>query len=140
MWYIWLILFLVCLGIEMVTPGTFFFLCFSIGAVFAMAASLFGFGYQISIVVFCIASVISMFFIRPLLKKYMRKRKINTNVDAIVGIKTCLLEAISATQTGKVKVEGEIWLVVSSNGENIPAGTMVEIISVDGTKLVVKNA
>ncbi|MBQ3834707.1 MAG: NfeD family protein [Elusimicrobia bacterium] len=139
MWYIWLFLFLIFLGVEMITPGVFFFLCFSVGAVFAMATSLLGFSYQTSIIVFCIVSAISIFFIRPLLKKYMESRKIDTNVDALIGTKTQLLESISAGQIGKVKVEGEIWSAVSDNGEDISAGTTVEIVSVDGTKLIVRK-
>lgn len=138
MWYIWLVLFLVFLGIEMVTPGVFFFLCFSVGTVFAMAVSLLGFNYQTAIIVFCVVSVISIFFIRPLLKKYMEKRKIDTNVDAIIGTKTQLLEAVFVDKPGKVKIEGEIWSAVSSDGKTISVGTTVEIVSIDGTKLIVK--
>ncbi len=137
LWYVWLILFLVFLGIEMLTPGVFFFLCFSAGSVFAMAAALLGFSYQTAVILFCAVSVISIFFIRPLLKKYMDKRKINTNVDSLIGIKTKVLEDISEEKPGKIKVSGEIWLA-AANGEKIPAGTTVEIISVDGTKLIVK--
>ena len=138
MWYVWLVLFLVFLGIEMLTPGVFFFLCFSVGSVFAMAAALVGFSYQTAIIIFCAVSVISIFFIRPLLKKYMDKRKIETNVDSLIGTKTKVLEDISDGKPGKVKIEGEIWLA-AANGEKIPAGTTVEVVSVDGTKLIVKN-
>lgn len=138
LWYVWLISFLVFLGVEILTPGVFFFLCFSVGSVFAMAAALLGFNYQTAIIVFCVVSVISIFFIRPLLKKYMEKRKVETNVDSLIGIKTKVLEDIFEGKPGKVKVEGEVWSAVSTDGKNISAGTTVEIVYVDGTKLVVK--
>ncbi len=139
MWYIWLTLFLVFLGIEMVTPGMFFFLCFSVGAIFAMTATLLGFYYVVSVIVFCVISVISIFFIRPLLKRYMEKRKVESNVDSLIGMKTQVLEEISADKPGKVKLEGEIWSAVSKDDRKISKDENVEVVSVDGTKLIVKN-
>lgn len=138
MWYLWMFLFLVCLGIEIITPGVFFFLCFSVGALFAMTAVLLGFVNIVAIIVFCVISVISIFFIRPILKKYMEKRKVETNVDSLIGMKTQVLEDISAENPGKIKIEGEIWSAVSSTGEKISKSETVEVVSVDGTKLVVK--
>ena len=51
-WYIWMFIFLLCLGLEIVTTGIFFFLCFSTGAMFAMIFSLLGVGIQIELIIF----------------------------------------------------------------------------------------
>ncbi|MBR3654990.1 MAG: NfeD family protein [Elusimicrobia bacterium] len=136
-WYVWLILFLVFLGLEIMTTGVFFFLCFSTGALFAMLFSLLGASFQVELVVFCAVSLASILLIRPLFKKYVAKQKIETNVDSLIGTKAIVIEDIKVNDMGKVKTEGEVWLAVSN--ENIAKGETVIIEAVDGTKLVVKK-
>ena len=136
-WYIWLILFLVFLGLEIMTTGVFFFLCFSTGALFAMLVSLLGASFQTEMIVFCAVSLGSILLIRPIFKRYFAKQKIETNVDSLIGKKATVIEKIKLTSMGKVKIEGEVWLAVSN--EDINAGEDVVIESVDGTKLVVKK-
>ncbi len=136
-WYVWLILFLVFLGLEIMTTGVFFFLCFSTGALFAMLFSLLGASFQVELVVFCAVSLASILLIRPLFKKYVAKQKIETNVDSLIGTKAIVIEDIKVNDMGKVKTEGEVWLAVSK--EDIAKGETVIIEAVDGTKLVVKK-
>ena len=136
-WYVWLILFLVFLGLEIMTTGVFFFLCFSTGALFAMLFSLLGASFQTELVVFCAVSLASILLIRPLFKKYIAKQKTQTNVDSLIGATATVIEQIKVNAIGKVKIEGEVWLAVSK--EDIAKDETVIIESVDGTKLVVKK-
>ena len=136
-WYVWLILFLVFLGLEIMTTGVFFFICFSTGALFAMLFSLLGASFQVELIVFCVISLASILLIRPLFKKYIAKRKTETNVDSLIGAKAIVIEDIKVNDMGKIKVEGEIWLAVSK--EDISKGETVTVESVDGTKLIVKK-
>ena len=136
-WYVWLILFLVFLGLEIMTTGVFFFLCFSTGALFAMLFSLLGASFQVELIIFCAVSLASILLIRPLFKKYVAKQKTQTNVDSLIGTKAIVIEDIKVNDMGKVKTEGEIWLAISK--ENIAKGENVIIESIDGTKLVVKK-
>ena len=136
-WYIWLILFLVFLGLEIITTGVFFFLCFSTGALFAMLCSLLGATFQVEMIVFCAVSLASILLIMPLFKKYVAKKKIETNVDSLIGAPAVVIEKIKANGTGKVKAASEIWLAISK--EDIDVNENVVIEAVDGTKLVVKK-
>ena len=134
----WMVAFLAFLAIEIITPGTFFFLCFSVGALFATTAILLGTSLFTSIIIFCIFSLLSIFSIRPLLVKYFKSKKLEkTNVDSLIGSTAQVIENISAATAGKVKIAGEIWLAVSN--ETIEAGSTVKINSIDGTKLVVEQ-
>lgn len=137
-WYLWMFLFLVFLGIEIVTTGVFFFLCFSTGALFAMMVSLFGFSFRVSAIVFCIVSVLSILLIRPFLKMYIEKKKINTNIDSLIGAPAIVIEDIRKGKKGRIEVGGEIWLAVSKENV-IYGGEDVIIEAVDGTKLVVRK-
>ena len=136
-WYIWLFMFLIFLGVEMITPGVFYFLCLSTGALFAMLFSLLGASFNVELIVFCVVSVVSISLIRPLLKKYIDKKKIQTNVDALIGAQAEVIEQIERNKHGKVKIAGEIWLAACD--ENIAIGDKVFVESVDGTKLIVKK-
>ena len=138
-WYIWLILFLVFLGLEMVTTGIFFFLCFSTGAMFAMLCSLLGASFQTEMIVFCAVTLGSLLLIRPLFKMYIAKKKIETNVDSLIGAPAIVIEKIKKNGKGKIKVAGEIWLAVSKDKEDIDFGEDVVIEAVAGTKLVVRK-
>ena len=138
LYILWMVLFLAFLSFEIVTPGTFFFLCFSVGCLFATVAVLIGSSFFASIIVFCFFSLISIFLIRPLLIKYFKSKKLEkSNIDAVVGSTVKLMEPISGSNAGKVKISGEIWLAVSN--ENIEAGSMVKVNAVDGTKLIVEK-
>ena len=136
-WYVWLILFLVFLGLEMVTTGIFFFLCFSTGAMFAMLVSLLGATFQTEMIVFFAISLGSILLIRPLFKMYVAKKKIETNVDSLIGAPAVVIEQIKKNGKGKIKVAGEIWLAVAK--EDIDFAEDVVIEAVDGTKLVVRK-
>ena len=134
-WYIWMFIFLLCLGLEIVTTGIFFFLCFSTGAMFAMIFSLLGVGIQTELIIFSCVSLVSILLIRPLFKKYFAKKKIETNVDSLIGAPAVVVEEIKTNSSGKIKVGGEIWLAVCK--ENVEVGKEVIIDAVDGTKLLV---
>lgn len=138
-WYIWLILFLVFLGLEMITTGIFFFLCFSTGAMFAMVFSLLGATFQTELIIFCAITLGSLMLIRPLFKMYIAKKKIETNVDSLIGAPAIVIEKIKKNGKGKIKVAGEIWLAVSKDKEDIDFGEDVVIEAVAGTKLVVRK-
>ena len=136
-WYVWLILFLVFLGCEIITTGIFFFLCFSTGALFAMLCSLLGASFQTELIVFCAVSLCSILLIRPLFKRYFSKKKIETNVDSLIGAPAVVVEKIKANGAGKIKIAGEVWLAVSK--EDIEFGENVVIEAVQGTKLIVRK-
>ena len=59
-----------------------------------------------------------------------------TNIDAVIGSKALVIEPVSPSVPGKIKISGEIWLAVSN--ENIEAGSTVTVKAVDGTKLIVE--
>ena len=136
-WYLWLFLFLLFLGIEIITTGLFFALCFSFGALIAMTVSLFGVSSIISAIIFCVVSLISVIVIRPLMKKYIEKYKVSSNVDALIGCSAIVVEEIKPNKKGKVKIASEIWLAVSQ--DEFKVNDVATVVSVDGTKLVVKK-
>lgn len=136
-WYLWLFLFLVFLGIEIITTGLFFSLCFSFGALVAMTCSLLGTTSMTSAIVFCVVSLICVIIVRPLMKKYIDRCKVKSNVDALVGCPAVVVEEIKPNKKGKVTIAGEVWLAVSQ--EEFKVNEVATVVSIDGTKLIVKK-
>jgi len=59
--------------------------------------------------------------------------------DAVIGEITTLLEDISKDKKGRIKHSESTWSVISENGEEIKAGSKVEIIGRDNLTWIVKK-
>jgi hypothetical protein len=138
MWQIWLIasgIFFIC---EIITVG-FLVFWLGIGALIAMLVSFFTSNIIVQMSVFVISSGLLIFATRPLVNKISRKDVIPTNVYSLIGKKAIVTESIDCTTgKGQIKFEGEVWSAKSKEQINIPAGSEVEIVSIEGVKAFVK--
>ena len=50
-----------------------------------------------------------------------------------------VVKDITSVHYGQVKVNGDTWTAVSSDGSELLEGTEVNVLAVDGVKLVVKQ-
>ena len=138
MWQIWLIasgIFFIC---EIITVG-FLVFWLGVGALIAMLVSFFTSNIIIQMSVFVVSSGLLIFATRPLVNKISKKDVVPTNVYSLIGKKAIVTESIDCT-TGKVQIkfEGEVWSAKSKEQINIPAGSEVEIVSIEGVKAFVK--
>ena len=64
-----------------------------------------------------------------------------TNVYSVIGKKANVIVEINGEKsTGQVKVDGDVWSAKTEEfNAIIPVGTIVEIVRVDGVKVVVKT-
>ncbi len=109
------------------------------GSLAALIASLLGAELWLQIVLFVAASGGLLACLRPFLKKVLTPRITPTNFDRILGQKVPVTETIDNLQgTGAVKVEGNTWSARSENGEIIEEDTVVEILKIQGVKVIVK--
>ena len=140
MWQSWLIVSGICFVIEMITTG-FLVFWLAIGAIFAMITSFFTDNLFIQIAVFVVSSSLLIFFTKPLVKKFLNdKDTIATNAYSIIGKTGLVTEEINPTlSTGQVKIGTETWSAKCSENKIIEKGTNVEIISIDGVKVVVSK-
>ena len=138
MWQIWLIasgIFFIC---EIITVG-FLVFWLGIGALIAMLVSFFTSNIIVQMSVFVISSGLLIFATRPLVNKISKKDVFPTNVYSLIGKKAIVTEEINwVTGKGLIKFEGEVWSAKSKEQINIPAGSEVEIVSIEGVKAFVK--
>jgi len=135
---IWLILFIVLIVIEMCTVGL---VCiwFALGALVSFIISYFSNNLLIEIPIFVIVSFVALIFTRPILQKYFKKNIIKTNVNKLIGETGIVIEDVTKTNMGKIKVDGQIWSALNSEKGRIEKDTEVEVLSVEGVKLIVRK-
>lgn len=138
MWCFWLIAAGIFFIVEIATVG-FLIFWLGIGALLAMITSFITDSIVIQTVIFVISSCILIPLTKPLADKFINKKTIPTNSYSLIhkhGIVTIDINPIEAS--GQVKVNGEIWSAKSQDESVIPQGTEIEVINIDGVKLIVE--
>ncbi len=134
----WLIIVAVMIVIEIITLGLTT-IWFGVGAIGAAIVAWLGYGVWVQIIVFAVLSVIAMAIVRPFAVKYLNKDKEKTNVDDVIGKTVVVTKEINnELATGEVQLNGMSWTARSEDGRIIPEKERVEVVSVQGVKLIVK--
>ena len=85
------------------------------------------------------SSVILILATKPFVKKFLNNENIVTNVNSLIGKKAIVIQDIdNLKSTGQVKIGGEIWSAQSESNDIISKDTEVEIVKIDGVKLIVR--
>ena len=137
MWSFWLIVAGIFFIIEMATTG-FLIFWLGIGAIFAMITSFITNSLVAQTIVFVVISSILIPLTKPLADKFTNKKTVPTNSYSLInkrGIVTMDINPMEAT--GLVKVNGEIWSAKSQDESVITKGTEIEVLNIDGVKLIV---
>lgn len=137
-YYWWLILAGICLIIELATEG--FLICwFGVGALASMTISFFlPESYIVQIITFLIVSIILVCFTRKFANK-VAPTDVPSNVYTVLGKKALVtIEIDNTAGKGQIKVDGDLWSAKSESDEKIPVNSTVEILRIDGVKVVVK--
>ena len=123
--------------IEAVTMGLTT-IWFSAGGLAACIASLMGAPVIVQVLVFLAASILLLYYTKPLAEKKLKIGSEKTNVDALAGQIGIVTEDIVPHNTGQVKVNGQIWTAISDKPEaTITQKAEVRILRVEGVKLIV---
>ena len=134
--FIWLIIAIALFAIEAITVNLTT-IWFGFGTLIAMVTAALGGTTQLQIILFVVATVILLFFTRPIAIKYLKKT--STNVDTLIGKQAIVTEKIdNLAGTGQVKIDGNVWTARSEGGFIIAEREVVEVISISGVKLIVK--
>ena len=118
----------------------FLFLWLAIAGVIVALLVQFGLlpGLEIQLLVFALLTLLLIIFTRPLVVKFVKSNDKVSNVKALIGQHGITLTSIVPMQFGQVKVNGEIWTAVAE--EELEENTRVEVMGIDGVKLIVKKA
>lgn len=126
----WFLLGAVLMFSEFLLPG-FIVIFFGIAAwLVALAVWTFDISFDTQILIFIIASIISILTLRRYFKSTFKGDTVGMDsLDRRIGQHAEVVEAIPAKGTGRIRGLGSTWPAVAD--EPIAVGTPVEIVSVD---------
>lgn len=135
---LWLVLGLVLLGLEVFAPGTFF-LWFGISALVMGGLSfLVVVDWKVQVVVWAALAILLLLVGRRFVGRAGESQDplLNERAGRYVGRQFTLAEPIVENQ-GSLKVDDTIWRI---SGTDLPAGTRIRVVGVDGPVLKVERA
>lgn len=133
-WWIWIVLALVLLGAEAVTPGGFVVIFFGVGALAAGLVSWFEATPSLWIegLTFSAVSCVSLILFRGRLLSALKPPP--PRVDSLVGEVGSVIEDFGAGDVGKVELRGTIWNA-RSVADAMRRGQRCRVERVDGLTL-----
>ncbi len=136
---IWLVVLIITIGIEVATMGLTS-IWFAGGAVVGILAAILNAPIPLQLILFFVVSMLLLIFTRPVAVRYFNKDRVKTNVESMVGRQAVVTSEINNLQgTGQVTVGGQEWSARSvEEGGRIPVGSVVNVVSISGVKLMVK--
>jgi inner membrane protein len=139
--YGWWLLALLLIGAEILAPGFFMLWIGIAAAVMGLIVLIFpDLMFPMEVVLFVLLSLASCFlywkFIRHVRDTLTDQPLLNRRAEQYVGRKYILDSAI-VNGHGKARVGDSLWMV---EGPELPAGSPIEVVSVDGTTLKVRAA
>ena len=132
----WGLAFLVFIVIELATVNLVT-IWFAVGSLITLFVSLYVESEIMQIIIFIIASLVSLIITKPIASKLKIRNIEPTNSDRYVGKKGEVTKKITPKEKGEVKVLGTIWTAVSD--ETLEVGEEIEVKKIDGVKLIVEK-
>jgi membrane protein implicated in regulation of membrane protease activity len=140
-WWMWVLLGLALLGIEILTPGGFFVLFFGVAALVVGVLVAFDAGGPLWLqwVVFSVVSVVSLLVLRSRLTSTFRGSEGGTvGIDRLVGEVATLTTDLDPGAIGKAELRGTVWSVRGTEAQRLPRGRRCRVERVEGLVLWVK--
>lgn len=141
LWLAWMLVVVLALILE-VSSGTFYLMCFAIGAACAMASSWLPVPFWAQVLAFIAGSAVSVFAVRPLVMRYLHGGGDSrpSNADALIGREGVVVEDIAERAMGYVKIDGDVWQArMSAYTGAAMRGDRVRVVSRDSIILRVER-
>ena len=135
-WIIWVVIGIICVIIEIFTPG-FLFLSFGVGAILTGLSARIVQSLTFQILIFAIITFIIFILSRKFSKKLISANYEDTNVKALIGKTGKVTQKIPANEKGYVKIGGEEWVAVSKDSMEIKKDVRITVNNIEGNKVIV---
>ncbi len=137
LWMIYIIISVIAVIIEILAPSLFC-INFAIAGIITAIISIFWGNLNSTLLIFIVLSLLSIIFIRPLLKKMIKTEEKVGFKDEYLGKVVKVIENVSTTK-GAISIYDERWEARIKEGEEIPAGTDVKIVGHESLTLYVER-
>ncbi len=133
----WLGLTVLFIVIEAVTVNLVS-IWFAVGSIAGCIAACAGAGVLTQTAVFAVVSAASLIVFKRFFSDRLKKNHQPTNADILIGKDAFVTEKIDPVLcTGTVEIQGRLWSAKSDSA--IERGAIVEVLKIEGVKLVVKE-
>jgi inner membrane protein len=135
-WWLWLLLGLALLGVEMLTPSGFYVLFFGVGALTVGALTAAGIGGPVSVqwLLFSAVSIAGVTLVRRRLLPSTTAAG-DRAVDSFGQDVAILLEDLPVGGVGKAELRGTTWTVRNAGAGALRAGQRCRVERIDGLTL-----
>ncbi len=139
--YVWLGVTILAAIVEAAVPALVS-IWFVPGGLAALICALAGGSVGLQVTLFFVFSAAALAVTRPLYKKVRGRAPVSTNADRVLGREAVVTEAIDNLRAlGRVDVLGASWAARAEEPEGkIPAGQTVQVVRIEGVKLVVRES
>lgn len=139
MFWIWLSIMVLAVILEIITTDLVS-IWFAFGSIVPLILSAFDVLNPIwQTTIFVVISAVLIASLRKVTFKWLFKNNNSkTNVDALIGQKYRLLETTDFETLGKIKIKDIDWSVKGEKQQTIKKNAIVEIVKIEGNKLIVK--
>jgi len=140
-WWLWLVLGLIFVGLEVLTPGGFYVLFFGIGALVVGSLAGFGWGGPIwfQVLLFSAISLLSLLCFRPYLVRATRSKERPDPIDTLEGETALLMDDLPPDAVGKAELRGTTWTVRNGDQRLLVRGQRCRVSRVDGLTLWIRG-
>lgn len=141
-WWLWIVLGIVLLVGEVLTPGGFYIFFFGASAVCVGLLKLLGFtqGLISEGLLFVGLAICGVAFLRkPMMEKFQPKTASHPDEDRLVGETAIAAQEIAPGAFGKVELRGSVWNAVNDGDSTIAASERCRVVAVEGLTLHVRR-
>lgn len=136
-WWIWMLVGLACVGLELLTPGGVIMLFFGAAGLLVGILVAVGLGGPLwfQVLAFSILSVVSLLTLRGPILRRMKAGGQTLEIDTLVGKEAILMADLAAGDVGKAELRGTVWEVRTASPEPLKKGARCLVERVDGLSL-----
>jgi len=137
-WWIWIAAGGLLAAIEVFVPGIFI-LPFVAGTLAAGLLAYTGAGTAVQWTVFAVVSGALLPVCLIITKKITKKRPLVHDANRMIGMQGRVTIAVdNRKNAGHVRLGGELWRAESESGARIHIGSVVEVVAVEGIRVLVR--
>jgi len=139
-WWLWVILGIALLVLEVATPSGFFLFFFGIGAILVGAADAIGIVESASVewLLFTVVSLASVALLRKPLRDSLGFGRKADDLEDFVGERGKMIDDLAPDATGQAELRGTTWTARNVGDRALARGESVRVERVDGLTLHVR--
>jgi membrane protein implicated in regulation of membrane protease activity len=139
-WWLWIVLGLILIALEMAASGGFYVIFFGIAAIAIGALHVLDLAGPLwfQFLLFSAISVASLLFFRRPLMRWLQLDRPGSDVDSMIGETAVPLEDIDAGAVGRAELRGTVWSARNRANAAIRKGQRCTVVAVDRLMIFVE--